>query len=430
MRMNAWWGSCFITLTCIALLSTRAAQGANPAAQQAQVPGPLHLAAVSAGYDHTCGITSTGSTYCWGNNDSGQLGSGTSGGYQSKPVLVAGNLLFSSITAGFHHTCGITTTGATYCWGANGLGQLGIGTQDQQTHPLPQQVQGGYTFIQISAGGAYTCAVNREHFAWCWGQNRYGQLGNGSVDPTGTRTRPDLVGGGTIKFSSVSAGFVHTCGIAMPIHLGPHDLPGVHDLGLGRAYCWGRNLEGELGNNSAQLHATPVLISGGHEWASISARGWFHDNAGNLICSPFTCGTGLTYGLATSPVTQCGLPYEWGWAASGSSDIPQHVPGDSTFTTMDGGVGFGCGIAGSGSSGGPAYCWGNNNVGQLGSGSPSNSTTPAAVSGGLVFTSLSTGASHACGIAAGGVVYCWGWNSTGQLGDGSTQNRNIPVAVQ
>src|SRR5437773_11735111 len=133
--------------------------------------------AVSAGRSHTCAnitVGGTGGLYCWGLNDDGQLGDGTTI-QRTSPVLVSGGP-FSDVTAGGSHTCALTSAGTTYCWGANDHGQLGDGTTTMRTSPV--LVAGGLTFVSLSAGGSHTCGVTVSG-AYCWGANGNGQLGSG-----------------------------------------------------------------------------------------------------------------------------------------------------------------------------------------------------------------------------------------------------------
>jgi alpha-tubulin suppressor-like RCC1 family protein len=135
--------------------------------------------AVSAGSSHTCAsitVAGTGGLFCWGRNDNGQLGDGTTTERRS-PALVSGGP-FSSVTAGGSHTCALTAAGAAYCWGANDKGQLGDGTTTMRTSPV--LVSGGLTFVSLSAGGGHTCGVTVSS-TYCWGANGNGQLGNGAT---------------------------------------------------------------------------------------------------------------------------------------------------------------------------------------------------------------------------------------------------------
>jgi alpha-tubulin suppressor-like RCC1 family protein len=148
----------------------------------------IHFMAITAGYTHTCGLDTSGIPYCWGGNASGQLGTGGGGAAVSLPTAVSGGLSFAAISAGMAHTCGVTTSGVLYCWGSNQFGQLGIGTTSDQS--APTQVTGGLLFRSVSAGDRHTCGVTTTNVAYCWGDNQFGQLGDGT---TTRRTAPTKV---------------------------------------------------------------------------------------------------------------------------------------------------------------------------------------------------------------------------------------------
>ena len=144
---------------------------------------------VSAGLSHTCGVTPSGATYCWGDNGYGELGNGTTTS-SATPVAVSGGLTFAAVSAD-NQTCGVTRSGAAYCWGQNRDGELGNGTETNSTTPVA--VSGGLTFAVISAGVDHTCGVTSSGAAYCWGLNRNGQLGNGTETNSAT---PVAVSGG------------------------------------------------------------------------------------------------------------------------------------------------------------------------------------------------------------------------------------------
>src|SRR6267378_2857627 len=139
-------------------------------------PKPLPLASVSAGNGHACGITPTGAPYCWGYNGYGDLGNGATS-HSATPVAVSGGLTFVAVSAGGTHTCGVTPAGAGYCWGYNVYGELGDSTRTDSKTPVP--VSGGLTFATVSSGQVHTCAVTTGGAAYCWGFNFDGQLGDG-----------------------------------------------------------------------------------------------------------------------------------------------------------------------------------------------------------------------------------------------------------
>src|SRR5204863_406159 len=166
----------------------------------------LTFAQVSAREYYACGVTTAGAAYCWGFNGLGELGNGTTT-TSPTPVAVTGGLTFAAVSAGLYHTCGVTTAGAAYCWGNNGDGQLGNGTTT--TSPTPVAVAGGLTFAGVSARGYFACGVTTAGAAYCWGNNVYGQLGSGTTTDNPT---PMAVAGG-FTWTAVSAGFYQTCGV-------------------------------------------------------------------------------------------------------------------------------------------------------------------------------------------------------------------------
>ncbi len=271
----------------------------------APVAGGLTFVSVSAGYQHTCGVTTDGAAYCWGANDDGRLGDGSTTDRRT-PVLVAGGFKFVSVSAGYKHTCGVTTDGAGYCWGANDVARLGDGsTADRST---PARVFGELKLAWMSAGYSHTCSVTTDGDAFCWGTNGYGELGSAAAETCQAdapcRTTPVRVG--ELKFTSVSAGYYHSCGVTKER----------------AAYCWGASEYGEIGSattgacqSATPCSTTPVPVVGGFRFTSVSA-GYLH-----------TCG-----------VADDGLAYCWGRNDHGqlgdgstnrsSKPIPVAVSGD------------------------------------------------------------------------------------------------------
>jgi alpha-tubulin suppressor-like RCC1 family protein len=204
------------------------------------VTGGLTFASVSTGLDHTCGVTLSRAAYCWGLGSNGQLGNGHSSDIDSTPVAVSGGLTLASVTAGDDFTCGVTPSGAVYCWGLNAFGQLGNGTTASSATPVV--ASSGLTFASVSAGNDFTCGVTPSGAAYCWGANLAGQLGNGTTANSAT---PVAVSGG-LTFGSISAGHDFNCGVTTS----------------GVTYCWGSNVAGQLGNGTNTNSATPVALNG------------------------------------------------------------------------------------------------------------------------------------------------------------------------
>ena len=345
---------------------------------------------LTAGAHHTCGLALGGVAYCWGRNDTGQVGNGSTSmnNFPNTPELVVGGQRFVQLTAGAFHTCGIVAEGAAYCWGNNVFGQLGNGSGSNES--APRLVTGGQTFTAVSAGWGHTCAVTSTGKAWCWGSNQDlmfpeisagGQLGDGT---TISSLVPVAVAGG-LTFSSIHSGGFHTCGITTS----------------SASYCWGANRSGELGDGTTTSRTAPVAVSGDHSFLEIRTSFWK------------TCG-----------LTQSGGAWCWGNllgdGTKNTSANPVAVTGDHTFNKLATGWGHACGLT----SGGEAWCWGGNSYGALGDGSiylggqVIESTAPVAVAGGLAFVEIAAGAGHTCAISTQGFAYCWGDNGMGQVGDG------------
>jgi len=356
-------------------------------------PFAVHLTftAVSAGWSHTCGVTMSGAAYCWGSNSSGELGDGSTTAHAS-PAPVAGGLRFAEVVTGAgneNYTCGVTTGGTAYCWGSNRYGGLGDGTTVGHTSPAP--VVGGLSFASLSAGTT-TCGVTTGGSAYCWGFNAFGQRGDGTNSSV---TAPQAVAGG-LSFAVVSQYGFATCGVTTG----------------SAAYCWGRGDDGQLGDGtSTVLMSLPAPVTGGIAFAAVR-RGWFH-----------TCG------VATDGAAYCwGWDY-WGQLGDGTPrsrhNSPVPVSGGLTFVNVSGGEQHTCGVA----AGGVGYCWGDNEGGQLGDGTLSERSVPTAIAGGLSFTAVSAGLRYSCGVSTSGKAYCWGAYGNGQLGNGTTTSSLTPVQV-
>lgn len=365
----------------------------------------LSFNSISAGADHSCGVTKAGDAYCWGENG-GRLGNGLTAD-SSKPVAVAGYLKFASVSAGGTHTCGVTTEGAAYCWGNNGSGQLGNNTQTNSTVPVP--VSGGLVFMSISAGLFHTCGITTNGAAYCWGSNSDGELGYGTLpsipNPLGGPPMPAMIStvpvpvSGGLTFTSLSASRIYFAG-------------GSYTCGLvtgGVAYCWGSNLMGALGIGDITLgiSSVPVPVSGGLTFISMTTE------------------------FGTCGVTPTNSTYCWGGQIDNTGAIvdiaaPTPILNGIEFASLNGKGDHICGIA----INGAAYCWGMNSNGQIGNNTTSYYVyTPTVVSGGIQFTAISVGESHTCGLSTDGTGYCWGRNFWGELGNGTTIDSSIPVNV-
>ena len=148
---------------------------------QVKVPNGFTFASLSAGANHTCALTRAGVAYCWGYNGNGLLGNGTFAlGTQPLEVKRPTGVTFASISAGANHNCALTNAGAAYCWGWNREGQIGDNTTTDRSTSVAVRMPAGVTFASLSVGGDHTCARTRAGAAYCWGDNGNGQLGDGT----------------------------------------------------------------------------------------------------------------------------------------------------------------------------------------------------------------------------------------------------------
>jgi alpha-tubulin suppressor-like RCC1 family protein len=157
-----------------------------------RVVGGLRFRQVSAGFEHSCGVTLGNRGYCWGRSAFGEVGDGTTS-VRLTPVRVAGGLRFRQVdAAGLFHTCGVTLGHSAYCWGLNDNGQLGDGTTINRLTPVA--IAGGLLIRQVSAHFNHSCGVTLGNRAYCWGDNERGQLGDGTT--TDRRTPVRVAGSG------------------------------------------------------------------------------------------------------------------------------------------------------------------------------------------------------------------------------------------
>ena len=362
-------------------------------------PGTVNWTQIVVGNNHACGLTSTGATYCWGADSAGIPGWYGAGQYASPPVLVPGGLALTSLTKGGNQTCGLTAAGIAYCWGRNEQGSLGDGTTIDRATPVA--VAGGLTFTSLVGGEASMCGLTASGTAYCWGRNDKGQVGDGT---TTERHVPVAVAGG-LTFASLAKNDMHTCGLTS----------------AGAAYCWGWNVYGQIGDGTTTTRSSPVAVSGSLTFTSLVVGGYI--TCGITSGGTYCWGEGSHGQLGTS----ASLPTCFdGYASWPCRLTPIQMEGGLTFTSLVAGNGSACGLTASGA----AYCWGYNFYGEVGDGSNTDRYAPVAVAGGLTFARLSPFADFSvCGVTTGGAAYCWGYNPHNQLGDGTTTDRNAPVAV-
>jgi len=384
------------------------------------VSGITNGVALTSGFRHSCVLLSDDNIKCWGYNSFGQLGNGTTTD-SSIPVTVQ----FSSVPAvcgnstvetgetcddgnttsgdGCSSTCNIEYhnqiasgglyscvigSGSIKCWGQNGSGQLGNGATTDSY--LPVSVSGITDAVSITASGSgHTCALRSNGTIKCWGNNQYGQLGDGTTNNSSTPV--DVTG--ITNAVALSAGLNHTCSV----------------LSDGSIKCWGLNDYSQLGNGSTANSAMPVTVSGISTAVNV-ILGQLH-SCSLLSTGAIKCWGGNVFG-------------QLGNGSTNTSTIPIDVTGISGATDLVSGQMHSCAVL----SGGSLKCWGRNDYGQLGDGNMTNSSIPVTVSGLSGISKVSSLYNHTCAVS-GGIVKCWGYNTSSQLGNGLTSNSSIPVIV-
>ena len=357
---------------------------------------------------------------------------------------------FVNITVSTFLGCGLAIEGDAYCWGRNELGGLGVGFSGPiQSRPV--LLAGGFTFRVVEGGAGsnengfwdgFGCGFTTGGATYCWGRNNFGQLGNGN---TGTDSNMPVPVTGGHSFTKVSAGRDHVCALTS----------------AGAAYCWGRNVTGELGNGTTDNSNVPALVTGGHVWTDIDANGTDTcglTTTGDVYCwggppsklvgpwvtEPTLLGGGLKFkevstgwflhrcGVTTDDDAYCWGQNFYGELGNGSdttdSGTPEPVSGGLKFKTVQAGAQFSCGLT----VAGDAYCWGRDaGNGTLGQGSAVSSAVPLKVVGGLTFESMTVGSGQTCGVTPAGVGYCWGSGFSGERGDGTLELQGLrPVRVR
>jgi alpha-tubulin suppressor-like RCC1 family protein len=351
----------------------------------------LRYAHLSAGYYHTCGLTVSGTIYCWGGNAFGTLGDGSLVD-RVLPTQVAGGRAFDELDAGAGHNCALTAAGAAWCWGQNDEGQAGDGTFAVRSEPVA--VVGGHVFRSVSAGHAHSCGLTGDGTAWCWGDDSQGQLGDGpsSADKSAVPVRVQF----DQPFSSIYASYYQTCAMTS----------------MATAYCWGQNVAGQNGDGSTTTRHVPVAVAGAHSFTS------------------FAPGDRFVCGVSSDDIWCWGLNRhgELGAGSPDTSRVPfrlEDAPSlHAVFTSMGPSTvpsaeAYGCGL----DLDGRVSCWGGAVRGIRSRGGFSRLDDRVRA------MNVTTGAQHVCALSRDGYAYCGGANYAGQLGDGTRTDRSFLTAV-
>lgn len=351
------------------------------------VTGTNVATAVSVGAAGACAVRTNGTVACWGRNHAGQLGNGASSGENPNPVpvMVEGVDDVVAVSAEGVQTCAVHATGTVSCWGVLDP-SLGDGHTSGSLHPI--EVADIDDAVDVTTGNSFACALHASGEVSCWGSNHQGRLGVDGIDDAST---PVTVGG-IDDAVAITAGTAHACVL--------HASGGVS--------CWGQNQAGQLGDGTADGDdvgvATPVSVTGLGDAVAISGG------------AAHTCAV-----RATGAVVCWGMN-NFGQLGNGTTDwsaVPVQVAMVSGAVDVATGEYFSCAVRDSGGM----WCWGRNNQGQLGNGTVGDwdAANPSRVTVADLSDAVSADASSTgvCAVRADGGVVCWGQNDYGQLGSGT-----------
>lgn len=359
---------------------------------------------INAGSDHTCAVLTGGTVECWGFNNDGQLGNGSTA-TSLVPVTVDGITDATAVAVGGEQTCVLRNIGTVQCWGE--------GTTDNggENSYVPVTVSGITNAIAIAVGDA-DCALLSGGTVQCWGDNSIGELGNNDL-PMDSAV-PVTVSGIT-NAVAVAAGGADNCAL----------------LNDGTVQCWGQNNDGQVGNGTRTGDSVgvegdiavpvPVSVIGLTNAVSVAVDG--EDACALLSDGTVQCWGGNDHGeLGNGTATNLPIPsIERTPPATNVSTVPVTVLGITNATAI---IAGGCALLNDGT----VQCWGPNGGGQLGNGTTVNNSMPVTVLG-ITNAVAVSGPGSTCTLLSDGTVQCWGGNSYGELGNGTTTNSSVPVTV-
>ncbi len=291
-----------------------------------QLVGSFSFAKVFVGNFFTCGLTAAGAAWCWGRGVQGAIGNGSNTD-QLSPVAVSGGRTFTRMFLGWGGAvCALEVSGAAWCWGQGGSGELGNSATTNQL--VPVAAAPGMTFASMAVTAFTTCGLTAAGATWCWGSNLVGTIGNGATG--GNVLAPTQVSGGH-QFAEITGGNQSFCGRKTD----------------GTVFCWGFNDAGQLGDGTTTSRSAPVAVTTAQRFIRLGG------------------GRGGVCGLTAAGAAWC-----WG-AFMGNATTPQLVPGGRVFSEIDVGGEHACGREGN-----FIYCWGANASGQLGNGTTTGSAIP------------------------------------------------------
>lgn len=284
----------------------------QPVALPADATFTQPSAQISAGYYHSLVIADDGRTFAWGEGTLGQLGTGGPGASSTPTeVVLPAGVTFTQVTAGGHFSLALSADGRAWAWGQNAAGQLGDGSMTNRVTPVEVHVPPGVRFIDLAAGAYHALARGDNGMSYAWGQNVFGQLGDGTTQLAST---PQAVSTpGDVEFVALSAATMHSLALGTDGHM----------------YSWGSNRDGALGDGTRADHHTPQLVQGPQQVSAVTAV-----NFGGEPGTSLTDNGDGTYSVATPAHAPCAADVSVEWTLDGVPQPPVSYPAGFMFTAL------------------------------------------------------------------------------------------------
>jgi len=354
----------------------------------AQVNGLTSVIQVAAGSSHSLAIKSDGTVWAWGYNYYGQLGDNTPTN-KTTPAQVNGLTGAIQVAAGYYHSLVVKSDGTVWHWGQN---NYDITTEDITITyiKIPVQISGLTDVVQITDGGFHSLTQKSDGTVWAWGNNTYGQLGDGIITYRCTALQVNGLNG----IQQIASVYYHCVAVKSDETI----------------WAWGLNNQGQLGDGTTIDSSIPIQVNGIVGAINV-AVGYYHSLAVLKNGTVWAWGYNNYGQLGDGTTTSRYSPVQ----VSGLTDVIQVAAGKSHSLALR--------------SDGTIWAWGYNYYGELGDGTTRNKSTPVQVSGLTDVIQVAAGAYHNLALKSDGTVWAWGYNWYGRLGDGSGTNRSIPVQV-
>lgn len=370
----------------LAVITDTAAQG-NGARPRMQISNPP--AVVAGSNTNSSFFLVAGMLWSCGDNSFGQLGTGQASDASGNIHRVSDSNEWQTLAAGSFHTIALKADGSLWAWGDNQYGQIGNGSLSMQRTPVP--IAAGQTWIQVAASDYQSFAIRNDGSLWAWGINHYGQLGIGSD----TALVPHQVGNSN-DWKAVSAGSFHTLALKND----------------GSLWAWGYGADGQLGLGHTGSTKIPVQVGNRRDWELISAAG-FHSFAISRDGTLWSWGDN-----------------EYGVLGTGTENkqlLPVRIAGNRTWKQVTAGFHHTAAIGSDGS----LWTWGNNFSGELGLGKDGGAFfEPMQVGHAKDWVAVSAGYAHTLALRQDQTRWAWGQNDYGQLGTGNWMNQHSPVSAE